>query len=164
MLARVGGQAGSLRKGKRLGGVVAVSEYGILREDQSEVIAPPSEIPCGEAVVVPDVRLGDRKSATEIEVKERKDRVDDALNATKAAVEEGVVSGGGTALLYATKVLKNLEGENDDQDAGVAIVRKAIQSPLRQIIENAHYQGCYQDHDFNHTNHNENKLLTIKSS
>jgi len=80
------------------------------------------------------IRVG---GATEIEVKERKDRVDDALNATKAAVEEGVVSGGGTALLYATKALKNLEGENDDQDAGVAIVRKAIQSPLRQIIENA---------------------------
>jgi chaperonin GroEL len=80
------------------------------------------------------IRVG---GATEIEVKERKDRVDDALNATKAAVEEGVVPGGGTALLYATKVLKNLEGDNDDQDAGIAIVRKAIQSPLRQIIENA---------------------------
>ncbi len=80
------------------------------------------------------IRVG---GATEIEVKERKDRVDDALNATKAAVEEGVVSGGGTALLYTTKALKNLEGENDDQDAGIAIVRKAIQSPLRQIIENA---------------------------
>ena len=75
--------------------------------------------------------------ATEIEVKERKDRVDDALNATKAAVEEGVVSGGGTALLYATKALKKLEGDNDDQDAGIAIVRRAIQSPLRQIVENA---------------------------
>ena len=80
------------------------------------------------------IRVG---GATEIEVKERKDRVDDALNATKAAVEEGVVPGGGTALLYATKALKNLEGENDDQDAGIAIVRRAIQSPLRQIIENA---------------------------
>jgi chaperonin GroEL len=80
------------------------------------------------------IRVG---GATEIEVKERKDRVDDALNATKAAVEEGVVSGGGTALLYASKALKNVEGENDDQDAGVAIVRKAIQAPLRQIVENA---------------------------
>jgi chaperonin GroEL len=80
------------------------------------------------------IRVG---GATEIEVKERKDRVDDALNATKAAVEEGVVSGGGTALLYATKALKNLEGANADQDAGIAIVRKAIQAPLRQIIENA---------------------------
>ncbi len=80
------------------------------------------------------IRVG---GATEIEVKERKDRVDDALNATKAAVEEGVVPGGGAALLYATKALKTLEGENDDQDAGIAIVRKAIQAPLRQIIENA---------------------------
>ncbi len=80
------------------------------------------------------IRVG---GATEIEVKERKDRVDDALNATKAAVEEGVVSGGGTALLYATKALKKLEGDNDDQDAGIAIVRRAIQSPLRQIVENA---------------------------
>jgi chaperonin GroEL len=80
------------------------------------------------------IRVG---GATEIEVKERKDRVDDALNATKAAVEEGVVSGGGTALLYATKALKKVEGDNDDQDSGVAIVRKAIQIPLRQIVENA---------------------------
>ena len=84
------------------------------------------------------IRVG---GATEIEVKERKDRVDDALNATKAAVEEGVVSGGGTALLYATKTLKKLEGDNDDQDAGIAIVRKAIQSPLRQIVENAGVEG-----------------------
>jgi chaperonin GroEL len=80
------------------------------------------------------IRVG---GATEIEVKEKKDRVDDALNSTKAAVEEGVVPGGGTALLYATKALKNLEGENEDQDTGIAIVRRAIQSPLRQIIENA---------------------------
>jgi chaperonin GroEL len=80
------------------------------------------------------IRVG---GATEIEVKEKKDRVDDALNATKAAVEEGIVPGGGTALLYATKALKSLEGDNDEQNAGIAIVRKAIQAPLRQIIENA---------------------------
>jgi chaperonin GroEL len=80
------------------------------------------------------IRVG---GATEIEVKEKKDRVDDALNSTKAAVEEGVVPGGGTALLYATKALKNLEGENEDQDTGIAIVRKALQTPLRQIVENA---------------------------
>jgi chaperonin GroEL len=80
------------------------------------------------------IRVG---GATEIEVKEKKDRVDDALNATKAAVEEGVVPGGGTALLYATRALKTLEGENEDQNAGIAIVRKAIQSPLRQIVENS---------------------------
>ena len=70
-------------------------------------------------------------------MKERKDRVDDALNATKAAVEEGIVPGGGTALLYATKVLANLTGLNDDETQGIAIVRKAIQAPLRQIVENS---------------------------
>ena len=80
------------------------------------------------------IRVG---GATEIEVKERKDRVDDALNATKAAVEEGILPGGGAALLYATKALKDLTGENEDEDAGVAIVRKAIQSPIRQIVENS---------------------------
>jgi chaperonin GroEL len=80
------------------------------------------------------IRVG---GATEVEVKERKDRVDDALNATKAAVEEGIVPGGGSALLYATKALKDLTGANEDEDAGVAIVRKAIQSPLRQIVENS---------------------------
>jgi chaperonin GroEL len=80
------------------------------------------------------IRIG---GATEVEVKEKKDRVDDALNATKAAVEEGIVPGGGTALLYATKALKDLTGENDDQNVGIAIVRKAIQAPIRQIVENA---------------------------
>ncbi|MBL6852463.1 MAG: chaperonin GroEL [Alphaproteobacteria bacterium] len=80
------------------------------------------------------IRVG---GATEVEVKERKDRVDDALNATKAAVEEGIVPGGGTALLYATKALANLTGENEDQNQGIAIVRKAIQSPIRQIVENS---------------------------
>ena len=80
------------------------------------------------------IRVG---GATEIEVKERKDRVDDALHATKAAVEEGIVPGGGTALLYATKALAGLTGENEDQTQGIAIVRRAIQSPIRQIVENA---------------------------
>jgi len=80
------------------------------------------------------IRVG---GATEVEVKEKKDRVDDALNATKAAVEEGIVPGGGTALLYATKALAGLTGANDDQTAGIAIVRKAIQSPIRQIVENS---------------------------
>src|SRR6185437_4569711 len=72
-----------------------------------------------------------------VEVKERKDRVDDALNATKAAVEEGIVPGGGTALLYASKTLANLTGDNDDQTQGIAIVRRAIQYPIRRIVENA---------------------------
>jgi len=80
------------------------------------------------------IRVG---GATEIEVKEKKDRVDDALNATKAAVEEGIVPGGGAALLYATKALKDLTGDNEDQNAGIQIVRRAIQTPLRQIVENS---------------------------
>ena len=80
------------------------------------------------------IRVG---GATEIEVKERKDRVDDALNATRAAVQEGVVPGGGVALVHAGKVLATLKGENSDQDAGIKIVRRAIQAPLRQIAGNA---------------------------
>ncbi|HVV27097.1 MAG TPA: chaperonin GroEL [Rhizomicrobium sp.] len=80
------------------------------------------------------IRVG---GATEVEVKERKDRVDDALNATKAAVEEGIIPGGGTALLYATKALKDVTGENEDQNQGIAIVRRAIQYPIRQIVSNA---------------------------
>ncbi|HEV3417753.1 MAG TPA: chaperonin GroEL [Pirellulales bacterium] len=80
------------------------------------------------------IRVG---GATEVEVKDKKDRVDDALNATKAAVEEGILPGGGAALLYATKALHGLMGDNEDQAAGIAIVRKAIQSPIRQIAENS---------------------------
>ena len=79
--------------------------------------------------------------ATEIEVKERKDRVDDALNATRAAVEEGVVPGGGVALVHAGKVLEGLKGDNADQAAGIVIIRKALQAPLRQIAENAGVDG-----------------------
>ena len=84
------------------------------------------------------IRVG---GATEIEVKERKDRVDDALNATRAAVQEGVVPGGGVALIHAGKVLVKLKGENSDQDAGIKIVRRAIQAPLRQIAGNAGVDG-----------------------
>jgi chaperonin GroEL len=80
------------------------------------------------------IRVG---GATEVEVKDRKDRVDDALNATKAAVEEGILPGGGAALLYATRALHSLTGDNEDQTAGIAIVRKAIQFPIRQIAENS---------------------------
>jgi chaperonin GroEL len=78
--------------------------------------------------------------ATEVEVKERKDRVDDALNATRAAVEEGVVPGGGVALLRATQAI-TVKGENDDQNAGIAIVKRALQAPIRQIAENAGVEG-----------------------
>jgi len=80
--------------------------------------------------------------ATEVEVKERKDRVDDALHATRAAVEEGIVPGGGTALLYAIKALEGLKGANDDQTRGVDIIRKALQSPVRQIAQNAGHDGA----------------------
>jgi len=80
--------------------------------------------------------------ATEVEVKERKDRVDDALHATRAAVEEGIVPGGGTALLYAIKALDGLKGVNDDQTRGVDIIRKALQSPVRQIAQNAGHDGA----------------------
>ena len=80
--------------------------------------------------------------ATEVEVKERKDRVDDALHATRAAVEEGIVPGGGTALLYATKALDGLKGVNDDQTRGVDIIRKAITAPLKQIAQNAGHDGA----------------------
>ena len=80
--------------------------------------------------------------ATEVEVKERKDRVDDALHATRAAVEEGIVPGGGTALLYATKALDGLEGANDDQTRGIDIIRRALQAPVRQIASNAGHDGA----------------------
>jgi chaperonin GroEL len=84
------------------------------------------------------VRVG---GSTEVEVKEKKDRVDDALNATRAAVEEGIVPGGGVCLLKASKVLDGFKGDNDDQEAGVAIVRRALQAPIRQIAENAGVEG-----------------------
>ena len=80
--------------------------------------------------------------ATEVEVKEKKDRVDDALNATRAAVEEGIVPGGGVALLYAAKALGKIEGENNDQSVGVGIVRRALEAPVRQIAENAGVDGA----------------------
>jgi chaperonin GroEL len=84
------------------------------------------------------IRVG---GATEIEVKERKDRVDDAMHATRAAVEEGILPGGGVALLRASAVLKKLRTQNDDQRTGVEIVRKAIQAPARQIAINAGEDG-----------------------
>jgi chaperonin GroEL len=85
------------------------------------------------------IRVG---GATEVEVKERKDRVDDALHATKAAVEEGVVAGGGVALLYASRVLEGLNVASEDQSAGIEIVRRAIEAPARQIAENAGVEGA----------------------
>ena len=85
------------------------------------------------------IRVG---GATEVEVKERKDRVDDAMNATRAAVEEGVVPGGGVALLHAIKALDAVKPGNDDQRVGIEIVRRAIQTPARQIAENAGLDGA----------------------
>ena len=85
------------------------------------------------------IRVG---GMSEVEVKERKDRVDDALNATRAAVQEGIVVGGGVALVQAGKKLDGLKGENSDQDVGISIVRKALEAPLRQIAENAGVDGA----------------------
>ncbi|MFN3721598.1 MAG: chaperonin GroEL [Paracoccaceae bacterium] len=79
---------------------------------------------------------------TEVEVKERKDRVDDALNATRAAVQEGIVVGGGVALVQAGKALEGVTGANSDQNAGIAIVRRALEAPLRQIADNAGVDGA----------------------
>ena len=80
--------------------------------------------------------------ATEVEVKEKKDRVDDALAATRAAVEEGIVPGGGTTLLYATRALEKLSSINEDQQAGINIVKRALQAPIRQIVSNAGLDGA----------------------
>ena len=85
------------------------------------------------------IRVG---GATEVEVKERKDRVDDAMHATRAAVQEGIVAGGGSALLYATKALDKVKGANHDQDVGIDIIRRALQAPVRQIAENAGVDGA----------------------
>tara|TARA_B100000965_G_scaffold297664_1_gene255999 strand:+ start:1 stop:1323 length:1323 start_codon:yes stop_codon:yes gene_type:complete len=85
------------------------------------------------------IRVG---GATEVEVKERKDRVDDALNATRAAVQEGIVVGGGVALIVAVKSLSKIKGKNADQEAGINIIRRALEAPLRQIAENAGVDGA----------------------
>ncbi|QFT76824.1 chaperonin GroEL [Erythrobacter sp. THAF29] len=99
------------------------------------------------------IRVG---GATEVEVKERRDRVDDALHATRAAVEEGILPGGGIALLRALKSLENLKAANDDQQSGIDIVRRALRAPARQIAENAGEDGAYivgkllEGDDYNH--------------
>src|SRR5690606_21783375 len=81
-------------------------------------------------------------AATEVEMKEKKDRVDDALSATRAAVEEGIIPGGGVAFIRAISALKGLEGSNPDETTGIAIVRRAIEEPLRQIVINAGVEGA----------------------
>ena len=81
-------------------------------------------------------------AATEVEMKEKKDRVDDALSATRAAIEEGIVPGGGVALIRASRSLAGLKGENNDETTGIAIIRRAIEEPLRQIVNNAGLEGA----------------------
>ncbi len=114
------------------------------------------------------LRIG---GATEVEVKERKDRVDDAMHATRAAVEEGVIAGGGTALLYAANALDSIKLDNDDQQVGVEIIRRALQAPIRQITENAGNEGSIivgkllEQKDTNHgfDAQNDNYVDMIKS-
>src|SRR5262245_60586644 len=102
--------------------------------DREKLQARLAKLAGGVAVI----RVG---GATEVEVKERKDRVDDALHATKAAVEEGIVAGGGSALLFASKALNRLNAANADQKVGIEIVRRAVEAPSRQIAENAGAEG-----------------------
>ena len=118
----------------RIGQIKAQIEETTSDYDREKLQERLAKLAGGVAVI----RVG---GATEIEVKERKDRVDDAMHATKAAVEEGVVAGGGVALLYATKVLARLKPGNHDQQVGIDIVRRAIQTPARQIVENAGSDG-----------------------
>jgi len=118
----------------RIGQIKAQIEETTSDYDREKLQERLAKLTGGVAVI----RVG---GATEVEVKERKDRVDDAMHATRAAVEEGVVAGGGVALLYATKVLAKLKPGNHDQQVGVDIVRRAIQAPARQIVENAGSDG-----------------------
>jgi len=80
-------------------------------------------------------------AASEVEMKERKDRFDDALNATRAAIEEGIIPGGGVAYLRAIEAIKGMRGENEDEDTGISIIRRALEEPMRQIVENAGMEG-----------------------
>jgi len=118
----------------RIGQIKAQIEETTSDYDREKLQERLAKLAGGVAVI----RVG---GATEVEVKERKDRVDDAMHATRAAVEEGVVAGGGSALLYATKALAKLKPTNHDQQVGVDIVRRAIQMPARQIAENAGTDG-----------------------
>src|ERR1017187_7805421 len=118
----------------RVGQIKAQIEEATSDYDKEKLQERQAKLAGGVAVI----RVG---GSTEIEVKERKDRVDDALNATRAAVEEGIVPGGGVALLKAVKALDGLKGLNPDQDAGIAIIRRALQAPIRQIAENAGVEG-----------------------
>ncbi|MFZ0205026.1 MAG: chaperonin GroEL, partial [Roseiarcus sp.] len=118
----------------RIGQIKAQIEETTSDYDKEKLQERLAKLAGGVAVI----RVG---GATEVEVKEKKDRVDDALNATRAAVQEGVLPGGGVALLRAAKLLEAVKFDNSDQRTGVEIVRKAIQTPARQIIENAGLDG-----------------------
>jgi chaperonin GroEL len=118
----------------RIGQIKAQIEETTSDYDKEKLQERLAKLAGGVAVI----RVG---GATEVEVKEKKDRVDDALNATRAAVQEGVLPGGGVALLRAAKLLEGVKFDNSDQRTGVEIVRKAIQTPARQIIENAGLDG-----------------------
>ncbi|MEY4240447.1 MAG: hypothetical protein RJA14_143, partial [Pseudomonadota bacterium] len=118
----------------RIGQIKAQIESTTSDYDKEKLQERLAKLAGGVAVI----RVG---GSTEVEVKEKKDRVDDALNATRAAVEEGIVPGGGIALLKATKALEGLKGDNADQTAGIAIIRRAIPAPIRQIVENAGVEG-----------------------
>src|SRR6266851_4426142 len=118
----------------RIGQIKAQIEETTSDYDREKLQERLAKLAGGVAVI----RVG---GATEVEVKERKDRVDDAMHATRAAVEEGIVPGGGVALLLATKVLAKLKPENDDQKVGIDIVRRALQAPVRLIAENSGVDG-----------------------
>ncbi|HXE15947.1 MAG TPA: chaperonin GroEL [Stellaceae bacterium] len=118
----------------RIGQIKAQIEETTSDYDREKLQERLAKLAGGVAVI----RVG---GATEVEVKERKDRVDDAMHATRAAVEEGIVAGGGVALLQATKALAKLKGDNDDQKVGIEIVKRALQAPARQIAENAGTDG-----------------------
>ena len=118
----------------RIGQIKAQIESTTSDYDKEKLQERLAKLAGGVAVI----RVG---GSTEVEVKEKKDRVDDALNATRAAVEEGIVPGGGTALLKASLALEDIKTDNADQKAGVAIVKRALQAPIRQIAENAGVEG-----------------------
>ncbi|MBL8641956.1 MAG: chaperonin GroEL [Alphaproteobacteria bacterium] len=118
----------------RIGQIKAQIEETSSDYDREKLQERLAKIAGGIAVI----RVG---GASEVEVKERKDRVDDAYHATRAAKEEGIVPGGGTALLYASRAIEGLKGDNADQQAGIDIIRRAIQAPIRQIVENAGKEG-----------------------
>ncbi len=130
----VGGAGKKVDIEGRCGQIRAQIEETTSDYDQEKLQERLAKLAGGVAVI----RVG---GATEVEVKERKDRVEDAMHATRAAVEEGIIAGGGVALLYAGRTLGKLKPANDDQRVGIDIVRKALNAPTRQIVENAGHDG-----------------------